>query len=212
MERGHRVASSRVIWGKGRLLRWGTSKENYSACDGYQKLQAFSNEVSDNEIPTPRGERDIWVLVRKHHQKVPRLKYVRLKYVRLNWRGKRWANKPPSLASTLTTLPLAHPAPATLASGCSLSPRPFPAFPLPAMPFRTPAEPIPLPPAGLYSNSTFSGRPLYLQLQPNLNITFCIYHDILFSVFMVCLSLLDNLQEKRYCLLFSAGFSAPKSA
>lgn len=120
--------------------------------------------------------------------------------------------QPPSLASTLTTLPLAHPAPATLASGCSLSLRPFPAFPLPAMPFRTSAEPIPLPPAGLYSNSTFSGRPLYLKLQPNPSTTFCTYHDILFNVFMVCLSLLDNLQEERYCLLFSAGFAAPKSA
>lgn len=185
MERGHRVASSRVIWGKGRLLRWGSSKENYSACDGYQKLQAFSNEVSDNEIPTPRGERDIWVLVRKHHQKV-----LRLKDLRLNWCGKRWANRPPSAA--LSGFNAYHPP--------SCSPRSshtgfwmFPAFPLPAMPFQTSAEPIPLPPAGLYSNSTFSGRPLYLNLQPNPSTTFCTYHDILFSVFMVCLSLLDNL-------------------
>lgn len=185
MERGHRVASSHVIWGKGRLLRWGTSKENYSACDGYQKLQAFSNEVSNNEIPTPRGERDMWVLVRKHHQKV-----LRLKYLRLNWRRKRWVNRPPSAAlSGFNAYQPPSCSPRSSHTGFWM----FPAFPLSAMPFRTSGEPIPLPPAGLYWNSTFSGRPLYLKLQPNLNITFCIYHDILFSVFMVCLSLLDNL-------------------
>lgn len=123
--------------------------------------------------------------VRKHHQKV-----LRLKDLRLNWRGKRWANRPPSAA--LSGFNAYHPP--------SCSPRSshtgfwmFPAFLLPAMSFQTSAGPIPLPPAGLYSNSTFSGRPLYLNLQPNPSTTFCTYHDILFSVFMVCLSLLDNL-------------------
>lgn len=79
-------------------------------------------------------------------------------------------------------------------------------------PSQTSVWPIPIPPSGLYSNSTFSARPSPKR-QPQLQ--HCLLHsshltcDIFY--FVVCLSPVDNLHEERYWLFCSMLCPQPLS-